>query len=359
VAGMRPTLGTITTLEDLCEHLQWAIELEHSTLPPYLCALYSLDEARNQEAAQIVSSVLMEEMLHLTLAANLLNAVGGSPVLDAPRMLPDYPTTLPHGDRTIEISLLPFGLEAIELFLSIEKPSSASAPPESEYYETIGQFYAAIESGLRALCADLGDRAVFVGDPARQIDADFSYGGSGRVIAVRDLDTALAALREIVEQGEGLEHHDVWDEDHQMFHPERDEVAHYFRFQELKLGRRFRRGDTPHTGPTGEWMAVDWDGVRPMRPNSRTSQQAPGSAIRLAQDEFNHTYCTLLHLLERAFNGRPQTLSDAVDVMYALKGQAQALMQMPTEDGVAVAGPTFEYIEPDARRSSIAPGAQW
>src|SRR5882672_12350873 len=29
----------IATLESLREHLQWAIELEHFTVPPYLCAL--------------------------------------------------------------------------------------------------------------------------------------------------------------------------------------------------------------------------------------------------------------------------------------------------------------------------------
>jgi len=40
-------LGRITTLESLREHLQWAIELEHFTIPPYLCALYSLDSGRN------------------------------------------------------------------------------------------------------------------------------------------------------------------------------------------------------------------------------------------------------------------------------------------------------------------------
>jgi hypothetical protein len=29
----------IDTLDSLREHLQWAIDLEHATLPPYLCAL--------------------------------------------------------------------------------------------------------------------------------------------------------------------------------------------------------------------------------------------------------------------------------------------------------------------------------
>ena len=72
----------ITTVDSLRRHLQWAIELEHATLPPYLCALYSIKEGHNEEAAEVVHSVFMEEMLHLTIAANILNAVGGSPVLD-------------------------------------------------------------------------------------------------------------------------------------------------------------------------------------------------------------------------------------------------------------------------------------
>jgi hypothetical protein len=37
----------------------------------------SLDAERNPEAVDVVGSVFAEEMLHLALAANLLNAVGG------------------------------------------------------------------------------------------------------------------------------------------------------------------------------------------------------------------------------------------------------------------------------------------
>ena len=85
----------ITTVESLRKHLQWAIELEHSTLPPYLCALYSIEEGHNEEAAEVVHSVFMEEMLHLTLAANILNAIGGSPQIDTPSILPTFPTYLP------------------------------------------------------------------------------------------------------------------------------------------------------------------------------------------------------------------------------------------------------------------------
>ena len=83
-----------------------------------------------RKAIEVLSSVMVEEMLHLTLAANLLNAVGGRPRLDIPEMLPGYPHSLPHGDRSFEISLFRFGPEAIETFLKIEQPSPAGAPPE-------------------------------------------------------------------------------------------------------------------------------------------------------------------------------------------------------------------------------------
>ena len=353
-AGVRmgaPLVGPITSLESMREHLQWAIELEHSTIPPYLCALYSIEPGRNLEAVEVISSVLVEEMLHLTLAANLLNAVGGRPRLDIPQMLPGYPRPLPHSDRSFEISLFRFGPEAIEAFLKIEQPSRTSDPPEDDNYETIGQFYQAIERGLRELSAILGEANVFCGDRARQVTDQHFYSGGGRIIAVDSLATALAALGEIVEQGEGAGHSQVWDGDKDVFHPERDQVAHYYRFQELKLRRRYRRGDTPRSGPTGEPISIDWDAVRRMRANPRTSDHALGSPVRLAQEGFNHSYCALLQHLEEAFNGTPQVLGAAIGAMYGLKTQAQALMQMPTEDGLPTAGPTFEYVVPDRRAS--------
>src|SRR5206468_3972801 len=105
----------------------------------------------------------------LALAANLLNAVGGQPQLDTPRILQQYPRRLPHGE--LELSLVPFGPEALEMFLRLEQPAPSGAPSEGDHYETIAQFYDAIEEGLRYLCAELGEAAVFTGDAARQITA--------------------------------------------------------------------------------------------------------------------------------------------------------------------------------------------
>jgi hypothetical protein len=104
-------------------------------------------------------------MLHLTLAANLLNAVGGQPRLNTPRMLLGYPRYLPHGDGSFQVPLLRFCLEALEIFLRIEGPAQPASPPESDEYETIGQFYDAIGRGLRDLAHSSGSRASSAATP--------------------------------------------------------------------------------------------------------------------------------------------------------------------------------------------------
>jgi CDGSH-type Zn-finger protein len=339
----------ITTVDSLRRHLQWAIEVEHGTLPPYLCALYSIKEGANEEAAEVIHSVFMEEMLHLTMAANILNAVGGRPVLDAPSLLPTFPTYLPHSNRAFQVPLMKFSPEAVDVFLQIERPAEHEGLPEDNKFETIGQFYDAIRVALEHLSAKLGEEALFCGDPARQVTDALYYGGSGRIITVTDLASALAALDEIVEQGEGLSHQEVWDGDRDMFHPEREEVAHYFRFQEIALGRRFALGDTPQSGPTGEPMEVDWDAVHNMRANPRSADYPEGSEQRIAMEEFNHAYSGVLHLLEQTFNGSPSLLAVATGAMYGLKQQAIDLMVLPSGDGETTVGPSFEYVPPEHR----------
>ncbi|MFJ8357197.1 ferritin-like protein [Streptomyces sp. NPDC093984] len=351
--GQPATLDTVSatgiaTLEDLRQHLQWAIELEHSTLPPYLTALYSLDPERNADAAQLIGGVFVEEMIHLALAANLLNAVGGQPLLDAPHMLPPHPRTMPHAAPDIELSLLPFGPEALEMFLRLEQPAHPGDPAEGDSYETIGQFYDAIEKGLRYLCAELGEDQVFTGNPTRQVAGGPFAHTAGHLAPVTDLSSALAALEEIVEQGEGAARAAVWDGDKDPFHPETKAVSHYYRFQELALGRRYQPGDTPESGPTGEAVTTDPAGVRPVRPNQRVADHPEGSAIRTAQEAFNQTYCKMLNMLQQAFNGNPAMLGMSVGTMYAIKGQAQSLMAVQDDEGLA-AGPTFEYVAPEDR----------
>jgi hypothetical protein len=289
-------------------------------------------------------SILLEEMLHLVLVGNILNAVGGRPRLDTPRMLPGYPRCLPHSDHSFDLQLTPFSRECLDRFLKLEQTSRPDSAPESDHYETIGQFYGAIEQGLRDLCAVLGEAAVFSGDRSRQITSDMYGGAGGKLIVVDGLTSALAALDEVVEQGEGAGHTEVWDEDADPLYSDRHQAAHYYRLEELRLGRRYRPGDTPRSGPTGEVLAIDWTRITPMRPNPRLADHPPGSPIRTAQEEFARSYRALLSALERAFDGNAKDFGSAIDRMMQLRSQVLALMQMPNEDGLTVAGPAFEYV---------------
>ena len=114
----------ITTVDNLRTHLQWAIEIEHSIIPPYLCALYSIKPGTNREAVEAITSVFIEEMLHMTLAANVLNADWRRARLDAaglPPALPDEPAPQP---RPFLIPLARFSKSTIETFMRIENPEA-------------------------------------------------------------------------------------------------------------------------------------------------------------------------------------------------------------------------------------------
>ena len=344
---------TIRDVDSLRNHLQWAIQVEHTTFPPYLCALYSIKDGHNQEAAEILRSIFMEEMLHMTLAANILNAIGGSPQIDKPDFIAAYPAYLPHSDRSFQVSLGKFSKPVIETMIKFEKPEAEGAPPEDDNYETFGQFYDAIENGLIQLSKELGQERLFCGDPGKQIlDDSICYGGSGRIIAVTDLGSALEALEEIIEQGEGLDHGSIWDGDRNMFHHERDEVGHYFRLNQIVTGHYYQPGDTPQSGPTGKTFEVDWDAVYNMQPNPRSSDYPVGSDVEVAMSRFNRAYSEILGTMQQAFNGEPAKLSASIGAMMELKNLAVDLMKLPSGDGLTCAGPSFEYLAPEHRAAS-------
>lgn len=342
-------------LEQLKRHLQAAVELELLVIPPYLCALYSLPDGTSEEASLVIRSVVVEEMLHLILAANVLNAVKGEPRLISKEWQPRYPARIPYHKGEFEVGLRPYGEAALETFLAIENPSyPAAAPPQPPAdaalprlttlgadgnggtYKTIGAFYAAIEAGLRDLCGNGEDR-IFTGDRARQIGPEYYYASGGEAVVVHNLETALAALTEIVEQGEGEV---TFPPSGEKFDADRD-LAHFYRFNELHRGRRYRVGDSPED-PTGAPIGVDLKLVYPMKPNLRASD-IPSARTRALAEQFNVLWTELLLEVEAALNGAPEGLRDAVGTMFRLKYAAQDLLRIPLDDGSGLnAGPTFE-----------------
>src|SRR5437762_13529429 len=112
------------TLGGLKKSLQQAIELEHATIPAYLYALYSIQPGANKIIQSLVLSVVAEEMLHMSLACNVLNAIGGSPRIDDPRFIPTYPGPLPGSvESDLIVPLSPFSMDLVSnVFMVIEEP---------------------------------------------------------------------------------------------------------------------------------------------------------------------------------------------------------------------------------------------
>ena len=107
------SLYKIRDLESLHRHVYAAMQLEHATIPLYLTALYSIVPGKNSEGFHILRAVAVEEMLHLTLVCNLMNAIGGRPDLTMPGFTPNYPAYLPDGEEDFLAGLQRFSPEAI------------------------------------------------------------------------------------------------------------------------------------------------------------------------------------------------------------------------------------------------------
>ncbi|KZN53696.1 hypothetical protein N474_20400 [Pseudoalteromonas luteoviolacea CPMOR-2] len=362
----------INNIDDLHDMLDAAIQLEHATIPPYLTALYSIHPETNIEATATIRAVLVEEMLHMTLSANVLNAVGKSPELTAPGFVPEFPTRLPDGETDFSVSIDKFSPETLETFLKIERPSKTQgdsnhlgpkgclartnlsafqlravrpkSAPEYSFY-SIGDFYEAIKSGIEYLeeLANKEGETIFTGNPSLQVSSKYYYSGGGHVIEVYDKETALQALSLIIEQGEG--------HGHKIFDSE-GEISHYYRFEQLKHRQFYRLGDEPGQ-PSGEKFEVDFDKVYPIKPNPKMADYPKGSQVFAAASAFNHNYQQFLSTVHKAFRGEQDLLLGAVCGMFRLKDHASQLIRNPIPDDPTYhGGPTFEMSYEEASHIS-------
>lgn len=330
----------IDTVEQLHAHLQYALEVEHSTIPVYLSALFSMQPNTNLELAALLRSVVVDEMLHMVLVANVLNAIGGTPQLTSRQFLPAYPATLPMSDGSVEMRLGALTPSAVEMFLAIERPAAIGATPQADRYHTLGQFYAALEDGLTRIAAT--QPALFSGPRERQIPPNtYMYGSLRDTVEVTDLASALTALSVITAQGEGYDS-GIHQGDVKLHDPD-GLLAHYYRFEEVARARRYRRSDTRLTGPTGEAVRVDWSAVYPVRHDPHRDDLAPG-ATRDFTDQANKAYGRLLRTLEDGLTGRPDALLEAVVVMHLVGNLGRMLAKIPTGNGADTAGMTFEAL---------------
>ena len=336
------------------EWLQRALELELATIPPYMICLLSIKLPGNREVAEILRGVMVEEMLHMVLVSNVLNAIGGQPRLDA-SATPKYPQKLTFDgkdkqftDRQLEIDLAPFSKSAVKKFLDIEQPQD---PDPTQIIDsrldlpgqTIGEFYARIVKWLEILEAKEPGQ-VFIGDKAKQFEGDYFWSGGGGIIRVVDLASARAALEFVAHQGEGAPKSAGGRRTTEGISP--FHMGHYFRFNQIFHGRRYLPNDDPGSPPTGPRIAVDFDAVYPCKINPKSTDYPPGSALAGLNGEFNVRYTALLQMLHESMNGAPKSLYDAImDHMRAMTPIAHEMMKLPLEGDPQgrVGCPTFEW----------------
>ena len=366
----QPVVLDLATVADLRAALQQALLVEHAVIPPYLAALLSLKPGQNLEVADIIGGVLREEMLHLALVANLLNAVGGKPQIGRPGLVPTYPGRLPGPvlpDLTVRLRKCT--VEHIrDVFLTIELPQQpmvdgrrfggrvidrgslrvdthgqvlAADPAEmtrltgffgkAEYEPmTIGWFYTQI---ARALIRLNGSGKLFTGDPGLQVSWPTA---PGTLYRITDLRSALLALHEIIEQGEGTPQ-DLDDD------PDPERLGHYYRFQQIVQGRLLIKNASGRWVYEGAPVRLDPEGVHPMEDDPDAYRNVAGSAGRRQSELFNEMYTNVLSSLNDVFNGATDRLLDAVGLMFSLQVQASKLFDLPTAPGAAtVIGPAFQ-----------------
>ena len=208
---------------DLYRHLQHALDLELWTIPLYLTALYSirdLTKIKHQdfpEAARLIYSVVVQEMLHVELVCNLSNALGHSPRFHCPHY--DVSRNIPFihpphellPDYLQDYNIKPRALtrECLQLFCAIELPQPVKAftwEHEKEY-NSIAELYEAIKVGV----ATLWDTC-FVGPhhntKQKNTFSEYHEGHGkkhGFSIKIDSLESALKAIDAIIEQGEGAD----------------------------------------------------------------------------------------------------------------------------------------------------------
>jgi hypothetical protein len=213
-----PSIGTRTDLlKLLCE----AAELEHGIACSYLYAAFSLkreiaeggmtweEQQKVRRWAAQIYFVASQEMLHLALVWNLTTAIGGTPYY----LRPNFPQGSKYYPINVPIELEPFGLRSLRRFILYEHPRNIAQERELKSlltfegddaqeidFGSVGELYALIESGFR----NIDEKELFIGSRTQQMTPDLVHFPD--LVPVRDRASALKAIREITEQGEGTQH---------------------------------------------------------------------------------------------------------------------------------------------------------
>ncbi len=349
---------TCTSADDLKKALQIAIALEFSTIPPYMTALYSIKDGFNQEVYNTIRSVVMQEMIHMAQAANILISIGGQPKLENPEesFIPKcFPTRLPGGVLpNLIVRLAKASPQHVrDIFMMIEFPDKILYDGKIHEGEkstdsmTIGMFYSEIKNCVNKLYKSNSISFPSVDDDryTKQLKWPWDmYDTTSMLYQVKSINDANSAIDMIVEQGEGTDQLDPT-------YLGSQELAHFYKFGEIACKKRLNSSaDHKLYSYKGEDIEFVSEGVWPMR-DSPSSKDISANTYAYQQAKVFHTiYRSLLNSLQLVFNGEPNKLEESMYVMEAMQIQAKRLMQIeiPAPDGhVLTCGPIFDYTWQD------------
>jgi predicted enzyme related to lactoylglutathione lyase/quinol monooxygenase YgiN len=319
---------------ELHYYLHQAIKLEHSTIPPYLTAMFSLKPGTNRRIVELIRSVVNEEMLHMTIAANIVIATGGSPEINTPDFVPDYPGPLPMNIGDLKVGIEAFSISLTrDTFMAIEEPEHPIPVKTTESIEfaTIVAFYDAIKKKLQ----EFGDK-IFVKPTAPPQVVSSEWFPKDKLFMITDVESACRAIDLIKIEGEGTSASPF---------EQPGDPAHYYKFGEIVAGREIQKTPTGYAH-SGAPILFEPSGVWPLKPNCKIADFSIGTQARSRIEHFAFAYSSLLNTLHEAFNGDPPKLNDAIGMMFDLRVLAVALMQTDAGDGSGLTvGPSFEFVQ--------------
>jgi hypothetical protein len=210
--------------------------------------------------------------------------------------------------------------------MRIEQPETHDAPAQPDLFETLGQFYHALENGLEAVAADFDifsnpQTGLQLSNPEYYQPVAFDAEDSGGLIRIENLETAIATIEIIVHQGEGVSNERWADPDHQ-------ELTHYFKLLSIFDG----------STPLGK--------VRNVARNPSRKDLPP--LLHPVTDLFNALYRGLYLVMDRLFSPDVNQ-GRAVGVLYLLMADVLSqvgrfLVSQRLNDN-EFAGPTFEVFD--------------
>ncbi|HEU5073979.1 MAG TPA: ferritin-like domain-containing protein [Polyangiaceae bacterium] len=344
--------------EELLYLLSEAAAFEHTVMCSYLFALWTLkrpgEGLSEREAAAVarwrgqMRTVVLEEMVHLTLVNNLIAAFGGAAQLSRP----DFPVAAGYFPSELVFTLTRCDEETLQHFMYLERPEeidlkdgvrfvhpahfdravrSNLMTPTPHDYESQGQLYHEIGLGIVALAQELGEAELFCGHRMAQVDGQhFALPG---IFVVDDVASAQRAIEEIVLQGEGAPAH-------------RDD-SHYARFKSIHDEMVELRMERPDFEPC--WPAVENPWLDLGVPTTRHTLVAAEPA-RHVVDLGNSIYALTLRCFAQVFSPHPlppglraELSSAASGLMQILGSAGEVAARLPVAPGSSTtAGLSFQ-----------------